>query len=74
LKRNATIATLLVPLRESATWWTLLVPGAIHFTKAVVYWVRLLRMEPSLFVSGVSPGGRDIFPPDWQIMAVRVAF
>jgi hypothetical protein len=31
-------------------------------------------MEPSLFVLEVGPGGRDIVPPDWPIIAVRVDF
>ena len=39
LEREAAIATLLVSLWESATCWTLIVPDAIHFAKAVVDWV-----------------------------------
>ena len=45
---------------------------AIHFAEAVVDLVWLPRMEPSLFVPGVDPGGRDIVPPDRPIMTVRV--
>ncbi len=52
LQSDAAVATLLVPLWESATWWTLLVPDAIHFAEAVVDWVWLPRMEPALFVPG----------------------
>jgi hypothetical protein len=74
LQSDAAVATLLVPLWESATWWTLLVPDAIHFAEAVVDWVWLPRMEPTLFVPGVGPTGRDVTPPDWPIMAVRVDF
>ncbi len=74
LQSDATVATLLVSLRESATWWTLLVPDAIYFTEAVVDWVWLPKMEPTLFVPGVGPNGRDVTPPDWPFMAVRVDF
>ncbi len=67
-------ATVLVPLWESATLWTLLVPDAIDFAESVADWICLLRMETSLFVPGFDLGGRDIVPPDWPIMAVRVYF
>jgi hypothetical protein len=67
-------ATLLVPMWESATWWTLMMPCAIHFDEAVVDWVWLPRTEPSLFMPGIGSGGRDIVPPCWPIMAVRVDF
>ncbi len=36
LRNDVATATLLVPLWESATLWTLLVPDAIHFAEAVV--------------------------------------
>ncbi len=52
MERDATTATLLVPLWESATWWALLVPDPIHFAEAVVDWVWLPGMEPSLFEPG----------------------
>ena len=68
LQSDASIATLLVPLWESATWWTLLVPNANHFAKAVVDWVWLPMMEPTLFVPGVGPTGREVTPPDWPII------
>jgi hypothetical protein len=74
LQSDATVATLLILLWESATWWTLLVPDAIYFAKAVVDWVWLPRMKPTLFVPGVGPSGRDVTPLDWPIMAVRVNF
>jgi hypothetical protein len=51
-----------------------LVPDAIYFTEAVVDWVWLPKMEPTLFVPGVGPNGRDVTPPDWPFMAVRVDF
>ena len=74
LQSDAAFATLLVSSWESVTWWTILVPDAIHFAEAVVDWVRLPRMEPTLFVPGVGPTRRDVTPPDWPIMAVRVDF
>ena len=55
---------MLVPLWESATWWTLLVLDAIHFAKAVVDWVWLPWMEPALFEPGVGLAGKDGVPPD----------
>ncbi len=36
LQSVSATATLLVPLWESSTWWTLLVPDAIHFAEVVV--------------------------------------
>ena len=63
LRNDASSTTLLVPLWVSATWWTLLVPDAIHFVEAVVDWVWLPRMDPTLFMPGVGPGGRDINYP-----------
>jgi hypothetical protein len=74
LERDVAIATLLVPLWDSATWWTLIVPDEIYFADAVVDWVWLFKTDASLFVPGIGPGGRDIVPPDWPIMAVRVDF
>ena len=52
LRSDAAVATLLVPLWESATWWTLLVPDAIHFVEAVVDWVWLPKMEPTFLCRG----------------------
>ena len=52
---DATAATLLIPMWGPATWWTLLVPDAIHFAEAVVDWVWLSMMEPTLFVPEVGP-------------------
>ncbi len=49
-------------------------PDAIHFAEAVVDWVWLPMMEPTLFVPEVGPAGRDGTTPDWLIMAVRVDF
>ncbi len=74
LRKDGTKASLLVPLWESATWWTLLVPDAVHFSEAVVDWLWLPRAEPNLFVPGRAPGGRAVVPPDWPVMAVRVDF
>jgi hypothetical protein len=64
LQSDAAVATLLVPLWESATWWTPLVPDAIHFAEAVMDWVWLPKMKPALFVPGVGPTGRDVTPLD----------
>ncbi len=49
-----------------------MVPAVIHFAEAVVDWVWLPMLEPNLFVPGVGPAGRDVTPPDWPIMVVRV--
>ena len=64
LQSDAAVATLLVPLWESAAWWTLLVTDAIHFDEAMVDWAWLPRIDSTLFVPGVGPTGRDVTPPD----------
>ncbi len=74
LQSDAAVATPFVPLWDSATSWTLLVPDVINFAEAVVDWVWLPMMEPTLFVPGVGPTERDVTPPDWAIMEVRVDF
>jgi hypothetical protein len=74
LERDAAIATLLVPLWELATWWTLVVPNAINIAEAVVDWVWLPKTLLSVFVPGFGPGVRNVIPPDRLIMAVRVDF
>ena len=51
-----------------------MVLDAIHFAEAVVDLVWLHKMEPTLFVPGVGPCGRDVTPPDRPIMAFRVDF
>ena len=68
------IATIIVPLWTSATWWHLVAPDAIHLSKHVIDWTWLPRNDPTLFVPGQTPGGRIIYPPDWQVMALRVDF
>ena len=72
LKHDGAAATMLVPLWESATWWGLVVPDAAHFSEEVggLDW----RGDPSLFIPGGAPGGREVLPPDWPIMAVRFDF
>jgi hypothetical protein len=67
-------ATIIIPLWSSSTWWHLIAPDAIHLSKYVVDWMWLPRNDTSTFVPGQTPGGRVIYPPDWQIMAVRVDF
>ena len=67
LQSDATVATLLVLLWESATWWTLLVPDAIHLAEAVVDWVWLPRMEPTLFVPGSAPPEGTLPRPTCQL-------
>jgi hypothetical protein len=74
LKHDGATATVLVPLWESATWWGLVVPDGAHFSEEVVDWVWLPRDDPNLFVPGSAPGGQEIVPPDWPVMAVRVDF
>jgi hypothetical protein len=74
LRGDGTVATVLVPLWRSSTWWGLLAPDGVHFSEEVVDWVWLPRGEHSLFVPGSGPGGKDVVPPDWPVMAVRVDF
>ena len=74
LRHDGATATVLVPLWQSATWWGLLAPDGAHFSDEVVDWVWLPRGDSSLFVPGSGPGGKDVVPPDWPVMAVRVDF
>jgi hypothetical protein len=67
-------ATIIAPLWTSSIWWHLIVPDAIYLSNHVVDWMWLPRNDASLFVPGQTPGGRVVFPPDWQVMAFRVDF
>ena len=60
LKHAGAEATMLVPMRELATWWGLVVPYAAHFSEEVVDWVWLPRGDPSLFIPGGTPGGKEV--------------
>ena len=64
LKHDGAVAAMLVRLWRPATWWGLVAPDGAHFSKKVVNWVWLPRDDPSLFVMGSAPGGRDIVPPN----------
>jgi len=64
LKHDGDVTTMLVTLWECVTWWGLAVPDAAHFSEEVVDWVWLPRGNPSLFIPGGAPGGRNILPPD----------
>jgi hypothetical protein len=68
------VATVIVPLWESSTWWGLVVHDAAHLANEVVDWVWLDRSDPDLFVPGSAPGGRAVVPPDCPLLAVRVDF
>ena len=74
LREQEATATILVPLWDSATWWLLVAPDAVHLSDAVLDWVWLPREDPTLFVPGVAPGGRTVAPPDWPVLALRVDF
>ena len=74
LKHDGATTTVLTPLRESTTWWGLVVPNGAYFSEKVVDWVWLPRHDPNLFVPGSTPSGHDIVPPDLLVMAVRVDF
>ncbi len=47
------MATVIVPLWESSTWWGLVVLDAAYLAKEVVDWVWLDMSDPDLFVPGV---------------------
>jgi len=55
LQRDGTIATMLIPLWESVTWWKLWVPDAANFAEAVVEWVWLPIADPVIFVPDTAP-------------------
>jgi hypothetical protein len=42
-------------------------------TEAVMDWVLFLKVEPSLFVPGLGPGGRRIVQPDRPIMYIGIS-
>jgi hypothetical protein len=63
LREQQAIATMLVPMWESATWWHLVVPDGPHLSEYVVDWVWLPRGDPDLFIGGKAPG-RTILPPN----------
>jgi hypothetical protein len=67
-------ATIIAPLWISSTWWHLVAPGAIHLSNYGVDLMWLPRNDPSLFVSGQTPGGRVISPSDRQVIAFLVDF
>jgi phytoene dehydrogenase-like protein len=73
LRKQRGLATMLIPLWDSAPWWQLVCPDTNHLSEFVVDWVALPRGDPSLFVAGTAPG-RSVLPPDWPTMAVRVDF
>ena len=68
------MATVIVPLWESSTWWGLVVPDSVHLADEIVDWVWLDKSDPGLFVPGSAPAGRAIVPPGWPLLAVRVDF
>jgi hypothetical protein len=73
LREQQTIATLLIPMWESSTWWHLVVPDGPHLFEYVVDWVWLPRGDPYLFIGGHAPS-HTILPPNWPLMAVRIEF
>ncbi len=66
------MATVIVPIWESSTWWGLVVPNPAHLANEVVDWVWLDRSDPDLFVPESALGGRAVVPPDWPLLAIRV--
>jgi len=73
LQHDAAIATMVIPLWESATCWRFVAPDVAHFAEAVVDWVWLIKSDGDLFVTGSAPV-RSIEPLDWSIMSVRIDF
>jgi hypothetical protein len=65
---------MLVPLWQSSAWWGLFALGGVHFAEEVVDWVWLPKGGHNLFVPSSSPGGKDVVPPQWPVMAIRVDF
>ena len=73
LREQRAVASMLVPLWKSATWWQLIAPEVGHLSDRVVDWLWLPRGDPHILCPGAAPG-RAIEPPDWPIMAIRVDF
>jgi hypothetical protein len=74
LREQKAIATLIVPLWTSATWWQLIAPDAKHFSEFVIDWMGLPMNDSSLFIAGQTASGCLISPPNWQTTALRVDF
>jgi hypothetical protein len=74
LQNDEAIATTIVPLWQTFTWWGLFVPYGLHFVEEVVDRVWLPIWEHSIFVPGSSPGGTDVVAPNWPMLTVRVDF
>ncbi len=64
LRHERVVATVIVPIWESSTWWGLVVFDAALLANEVVDWVWLDKTDPDLFVPGSAPGGRAVVPPD----------
>ena len=73
LREQKAVATILVPMWKSSTWWHLVVPDGSHLSECVVDWVCLPRGDPILFIGGQAPG-RTILPPIRPLMAAMVDF
>jgi len=73
-QNDGDIATMVVPVWQSSTWWGLFARDGVHFAEEVVDWVWLRKEEHILFVLGSSPGGKDVVSHDWYEFAVRVDF
>jgi len=73
LRERKGLATMLIPLRESAPWWELVCLDTNNFVDNVADWAWLPRDDSSLFVAGTAQG-RAVLPPDWPFMVVRVDF
>ncbi len=74
LRQKLVVATIIVPFWESVTWWGQVVPDSAHLANKVVDWMWLDTSDPDLFVPGSAPGGREVAPPDWPLLAVRMDF
>jgi hypothetical protein len=74
LRNDGTVATVLVPMWQSSAWWGIFTPDGVYFIEEVVDWVWLPKGEHSLFFTGSDPSSKDVVPPIWPVLAVRVCF
>jgi hypothetical protein len=73
LREQQAVATVLVPVCESSTWWHLVVLDGRHLYEFVVDCMWLPRGDPNLFIGGTAPD-RSVLPPKSPLLAIRVDF
>ena len=76
LRDSLAAASMVIPHWSSATWWHLVAPDGIHLSEHITDWVWLPDHDRALFIPSQGQGSqsRDMPPPSWSTIAVRVDF